>query len=217
MLIHKFAPALSPAMIVDVHTELEPLGEVIRNSPIQRYRSGDTIFAQGERKGSLCLVEYGSVRVGRITPEGRRHISGFQFGGDVFGFEGADEHRQYAEAIEPSGIRMLRLRETDYLSKGVLGLMFGYYERVQEHLVALGTQGSLERVAAFLIGLAERQDANHFIRLPMSRGDIADHLGLTIETVSRALHRLVEFGYIELLSARKVRIRDRQAMEAMGQ
>jgi CRP/FNR family nitrogen fixation transcriptional regulator len=84
--------------------------------------------------------------------------------------------------------------------------------RAQEHLLVLGRQNALERVAAFLADMAERQGGLRQVELPMSRNDIADYLGLTIETVSRVFTRLKHDGVIRLPSLRSVEIVKRQAL-----
>jgi CRP/FNR family transcriptional regulator, nitrogen fixation regulation protein len=214
MLVHKGIAALSPAIILDLHPELAPLENAIRHAPIHRLRAGDAVFAQGDPVKGLYLVEFGSVRLCWVTPQGRRYVD-FHFAGEIFGFERNCTYLYAAEALEYSGVRKLRIGDLDR-SPAVMDLLLADLSRLQQHLLVLGTRNALERVAAFLVDIAERQSANTIVRLPMSRSEIADHLGLTLETVSRAMHRLGEMDLIALNGARTVRLRDKQALAVLG-
>jgi CRP/FNR family nitrogen fixation transcriptional regulator len=188
----------------------------VRLSAVRRYGSGDAIFAQGDHSGPLFAVAFGCIRICRLTSEGRRQVSAFHFEGDLFGFEGAPERRFYAEAIENSGVCLVSSDKDNHDAKTILGLMMNHLCHVQDHLLVLGTQNATERVAAFLADIAERRASNGIVRLPMSRDDIAAYLGLTLETVSRALHRLQESGLIELVGVRQIRLIDMGALKALG-
>lgn len=175
-------------------------------SAVTFYNEDAVIYAQGEDTGPLYLVEFGAVRTYRLTADGRRQISAFYFAGEVFGFEAGDEHHFYAESIERSGIRVLRPTHGDRQADTVLPLALQSLIRAQEHLLVLGRQNAVERVAAFLLDLADRQDSETHVDLPMSRADIADYLGLTFETVSRVLRKLKELRLIRLAATRQVEI-----------
>jgi CRP/FNR family nitrogen fixation transcriptional regulator len=170
------------------------------------YAAGAEIYAQGERSGNLYRVEYGAVRVYRLLADGRRQISAFHLAGDVFGFETDGTHHFFAEAITAAGIRALRPAHDGHLADGLLPAALQALVRAQEHLLVLGRQNAVERIAAFLVEMAERQGGLMQVELPMSRTDIGDYLGLTIETVSRVLTRLKQKGAIRLTSLRSVEI-----------
>lgn len=170
------------------------------------YPAGAEIYAQGDRAGTLYHVEFGAVRVYRLLCDGRRQISAFHLAGEVFGFESGRERHFFAEAIGASGLRVMRPATSASLSHDLLPLALQELVRAQEHLLVLGRQNATERVAAFLVDMAERQGGLDQFELPMSRTDIGDYLGLTIETVSRAFSKLKEKGVIRLPSLRGVEI-----------
>ena len=182
------------------------------------FHAGAEIYAQGEMCGNLYKVEFGGVRIYRLLSDGRRQISAFHLAGETFGFEADNTHHFFAEAICATGIRILRTSPgsqhnlaTELLPIALRGLV-----RAQEHLLVLGRQNSLERIAAFLLEMSERQDGLRQIELPMSRSDIADYLGLTIETVSLVLTRLKQKGVIRLPSLRSVEIVKWKMLEDMA-
>lgn len=187
--------------------------EAFRTPPVL-FTAGAEIYAQGEKCNCLYRVEFGAVRIYRLLADGRRQISAFHLAGETFGFEADDIHHFFAEAIIATGIRMLRTSPgaaglaADLLPMALKGLV-----RAQEHLLVLGRQNALERVAAFLSDMAERQGGLRQVELPMSRNDIADYLGLTIETVSRVFTRLKQEGIIRLPSLRSVEIVRRQSLQ----
>ncbi len=180
------------------------------------YSAGSEIYAQGERAGDLYHVAFGAVRVYRLLADGRRQISAFHLAGEVFGFEADRTHHFFAEAIGATGIRVLRPRAgTD--AGELLPLALQSLVRAQEHLLVLGRQNAAERVAAFLLDMAARQGGLEELELPMSRSDIGDYLGLTIETVSRVFSKLKEKGVIRLPSLRTVQIARMQTLRDMSE
>ena len=126
--------------------------------------------------------------------------------GEIFGFEADTTHHFFAEAISGTGIRTFRLVAGADISRELLPLALRSLTRAQEHLLVLGRQNAIERVAAFLLDMAERQGDLNPIDLPMSRMDIGDYLGLTIETVSRVFSKLKEKGIVRLPGLRSVEI-----------
>lgn len=182
------------------------LAAVMPAQPATFYPAGTEIYAQGERSDSLYQVEFGAVRVYRLLADGRRQIAAFHLAGEVFGFEAHGVHHFFAEAIAATGVRAFRLCATADFSRHLLPLALQGLVRAQEHLLVLGRQAASERLAAFLIDMAERQGGLEEFDLPMSRADIADYLGLTIETVSRIFSKLRASGVIRLKSLRRVLI-----------
>ena len=175
--------------------------------PLSFFPAGAEIYAQGEKCGGLYSVEFGAVRVYRLLADGRRQISAFHLAGEAFGFEADDIHHFFAEAICATGIRTLRASSPGHdLSSELLPMALKGLVRAQEHLLVLGRQNAVERIAAFLTDLAERQGGLKQLDLPMSRTDIGDYLGLTIETVSRVFSKLKQKGVIRLPSLRSVEI-----------
>jgi CRP-like cAMP-binding protein len=180
------------------------------------------IFAEGERAGYVYKVVSGVVRVSQLLPDGRRQISAFHLPGDMFGFEPDDLHRATAEAIVPTklvafkwqtltgtGASVNMVREL--LNRTMMGL-----RHTQDHLLLLGRKNALERLAAFLLEMAGRLGGKTVLELAMPRHDIADYLGLTLETVSRMFAELKEMGTIRLESSRRVHLLDPGKLKAMA-
>lgn len=184
--------------------------------PPSFYPAGAEIYAQGEKCGSLYRVEFGAVRIYRLLADGRRQISAFHLTGETFGFEADDTHHFFAEAISATGIRILRAGRDKDLSTELLPIALKGLVRAQEHLLVLGRQNAVERIAAFLTDLAERQGGLRTIELPMSRADIGDYLGLTIETVSRVFTKLKQKGIIRLPNLRSVEVMKWQTLHDMA-
>lgn len=180
------------------------------------YGPGCEIYTQGEAATQLYQVEFGAVRVYRLLSDGRRQISAFYMPGEVFGFEGDTIHHFFAEAIIGTNIRSFRASQLNDASHILLPMTLRGLTRAQEHLLVLGRQTAAERVAAFLLDLAHRQGELEQIDLPMSRMDIGDYLGLTIETVSRVFSRLKAKGIIALPSLRTAEILKWKTLEAMS-
>lgn len=157
------------------------------------------------------------MRVYRLLADGRRQISAFHMAGEIFGFEADGTHHFFAEAIGATGVRVLRLSSTADLSHKLLPLALQSLVRAQEHLLVLGRQHAVERVAAFLVDMAERQGGLNHFELPMSRMDIADYLGLTIETVSRVFTKLKDKGIVRLPGLRSVDVVRWQALRDLSQ
>jgi len=162
------------------------------------------------------------VRTYRILADGRRQIGGFHLAGDVFGLEVGEEHAFSAEAVTESKILVVKrsalmalaARDSD-AARELWTLTGRELARVQEHIVLL-VKTAQERVAGFLLEMADRRPAGDAVELPMSRQDIADYLGLTIETVSRTLSNLESEAAIELANSRRIVLRNRPALRQMN-
>lgn len=201
-----------------IHSEFEaPAGRSPAGfQAVALFPAGTEIYAQGEKSGGLYKVEFGAIRIYRLLADGRRQISAFHLAGEIFGFEADNTHHFFAEAICATGIRASRtVSRQDEFAVELLPVALQGLVRAQEHLLVLGRQSAIERVAAFLTDMSERQGGLHRIELPMSRMDIADYLGLTIETVSRVFTKLRQKGVIRLPGLRSVEIAKWQALQAM--
>lgn len=177
------------------------------------YPARATIYRQGEPAGTLYLVETGAVRIYRLTADGHRRIDSFRFPGEVFGVEPGTQRRFFAETVQPSELAPL---PANVDARDVLPLAVENLVQAQEHLMILGYPHAVERVARFLLDLDGRQGHLPIVTLAMSRADIADYLGLTIETVSRCFTRLKCQRLIRLTTARSVEILDRTALGAIS-
>lgn len=176
------------------------------------YPEGAVIYAQGDKAGPLYFVEFGCVRICRMSADGRRQITAFHVAGEVFGFEAGDEHESYAESVDGAGIRALRTNCGNQPTGQLLMLAVQSLARTQNHLMVLGRRNANERMAALLIDLNERQGGGTIVHLPMQRNDIADYLGITFETVSRILRCLKDQHIVRLKAVNEIEILDHEAL-----
>ncbi|MGE0035268.1 MAG: helix-turn-helix domain-containing protein [Xanthobacteraceae bacterium] len=176
------------------------------------------IYGENEPAEYLYKVISGSVRTYKVLSDGRRQIGAFYLPGDIFGLEMGDDHSFSAEAIVDSNISIIKRstvvalaqRDND-IARQLWTLTGEELRRVQDHILLL-IKTAQERVASFLLEMAARMSCDKAFELPMSRQDIADYLGLTIETVSRTLTHLESTAAIELPSSRHVVLRNRAAL-----
>lgn len=188
-----------------------------------RFRKGQTVFSEGAAAQHFYEVVAGTVRTSQLLKDGRRQIDAFHLKGDLFGFESSSWHRVGAEAIDDVTLRIYprsqlerMLAEDSEFAQRVVAAMMRSIERAQSHMLLLGRKSALERIATFLLDMSGRLSEMSHLDLPMSRSDIADHLGLTIETVSRTLTQLERKGVIELPSHRRsIILRDRTALRRL--
>lgn len=188
-----------------------------------RFDRDEEIYGQQEPAQYLYKVVSGAVRTYTITEDGRRQIDAFHLPGDVFGFESGAAHRYAAEAIVESEVIAASrsaieraAEQSGEAARELWSLTARQLGRVCDHAMVLGRKGAAERVVSFLLDMAARQTPGAAVTLPMSRTDIADYLGLTIETVSRCFSKLAGERAIALAGARCVTFRDRRALEAMA-
>jgi CRP/FNR family nitrogen fixation transcriptional regulator len=216
MTVHKF-PAEFAAHAAGTVGHVHGLRSATPAQPVTCFPAGAEIYVQGDKACALYQVEFGAVRVYRLLSDGRRQISAFHMAGEIFGFEADGTHHFFAEAIGATGVRVLRLAANEGVSDKLLPLALQSLVRAQEHLLVLGRQHAVERVAAFLLDMAERQGGLDHFELPMSRMDIADYLGLTIETVSRVFTKLKEKGVVRLPGLRSVKVLKWQALRELSE
>jgi CRP-like cAMP-binding protein len=169
------------------------------------------IFGEAEPAEYFYQVVSGAVRTYKLMEDGRRQIGAFYLPGDVFGLEAGNEHAFTAEAVVRCTVRVAKrsvimsmAARDGQLSQALWMAATGSLRDAQQHLLVLGRKTAEERVATFLLDIARREDARDVIELPMSRQDIADYLGLTIETISRTMTLLESEDAIALPSARRV-------------
>ena len=182
------------------------------------YSRNTEIFGENEPADYVYKVLAGAVRTYKVFADGRRQIGGFYLPGDVFGLETDDCHTFSAEAINDakilvvkrSALMALAVRDNE-VARELWSMMGQEMRRVQDHILLL-IKSAKERVVGFLLEMAERVPGSNNIELPMTRQDIADYLGLTMETVSRTLTDLQTGASIKLASARRIVLQDRGAL-----
>jgi CRP/FNR family nitrogen fixation transcriptional regulator len=185
------------------------------------YRKGAEIYGEKEPADYVYQVTAGSVRSYKLLTDGRRQIGAFHLAGDVFGLENGSFHRFTAEAIVDTSVRLIkrssleRVAEADAgIAHDLLYMTTDNLQHAEDHMLLLGRKTSLERVVAFLLEMDRRLTAADILALPMCRRDIADYLGLTLETVSRALSKLHDNGILGFLgkNQRQIILLDRQQL-----
>jgi CRP/FNR family nitrogen fixation transcriptional regulator len=197
-----------------------PIGDasIISFGVRMRFAAGEEIYAQEDEADLVYQVATGAVRTTRLSSDGRRHIGDFYYPGDVFGVEAGPEHRYSAEALgdcEVQFVKRAALRhygaEGERLERIIWEATAQQLARTQDHLMLLGRKSACEKVASFLLDIADRFSGD-LTTLPMGRQDMADYLGLTIETVSRMLTQLQADGLVEFPTSRRFRVLRRGAL-----
>lgn len=189
----------------------------LMGAPMSFTRNAE-IYGENEPADYLYKVLSGTVRAYKVLADGRRQIGAFYLPGDVFGLESGDEHTFSAEAVteakvlvfKRSALVALAARDNG-VSQQLWTLTSGELRRVQNHVMLL-IKTAQERVVGFLLEMAKRMPSGDQVELSMSRQDIADYLGLTIETVSRTLTQLENSSAIELPTSRRIVLRNRAAL-----
>jgi CRP/FNR family nitrogen fixation transcriptional regulator len=185
--------------------------------------SGDKeIYGKGEEAVLFFKLVLGMVRTCTFLKNGRRQIDAFYLPGNVFGLEVGAEHNLTAETVCRSRVISYRRRDLEVLatnSERFSAVAFSFamqsLARAQEHAVLLGCRSAVEKLATFLTDLAAYSPKSEMLSLEMSRRDIADYLGLTIETVSRAFGHLVDKSLIDLSTARQIRLKDPEGLRLL--
>lgn len=180
------------------------------------------IYGENEPADYVYKVLSGTVRTYKVLNDGRRQVGAFYLPGDVFGLEIGDEHTFSAEAITDASVvvakrsAIIAQAARDHeVSRELWAATARELRRTQDHVLLL-IKNAQERVAAFLLEMADRSQAGGAIELPMSRQDIADYLGLTIETVSRTLTYFETAAAIELPRSRRIVLRNRAALNELN-
>jgi CRP/FNR family nitrogen fixation transcriptional regulator len=192
-------------------------------APAIRYGAGKELFGEGAKAPDVFRVVTGVVRTCRFLSDGRRQIYAFHHSGDIFGFETGGEHKLAAEAVCDCTVVSYRRKMVDALAshdEATATLLFSYalqsLAKAQEHALLLGRRSALGKIAAFLGEQADRSSDHLLVDLAMTRQDIADYLGLTLETVSRTFTALERKAIIALPTARRIRITDVPGLRKLG-
>lgn len=189
--------------------ELNSLDNIIeRKKPVQK---GDQIFKSGDPLRALYAIRSGMLKSYTLTEEGDEQITGFHLAGDVIGFDAihALSHQSFAQALETSMICEIPFETLDDLAgsmpklrQQVMRLMSQEITSDQEMILLLSKKTAEERLAYFIYNLAQRYGSRGFspksFHLTMTRGDIANYLGLTVETISRLLGRFQKANLISV-------------------
>ena len=206
------------------HTySLASLAALDRIGAIITARSGETLFHAGDEARHYFKVKAGTVRTCRLLAGGKRHVGAFFLEGDYLGLDADDKYRCSAEAVTDAKLvkysRSVVGRIVDQhsgLRRRLIDLVSAELSGAQTQMMLLGRKTAVERLASFLLAMAERQGNGDRISLPMTRTDIADHLGLSTETVSRTFTEIKTKGLIHLVGLDGVTVRNRAALEDLA-
>jgi CRP/FNR family transcriptional regulator, anaerobic regulatory protein len=204
-------------------SQLKNLGWTLKLVP------GQALFHEGDPASRVFTLTRGTLKLYKLLTDGRRQVTGFLHPGDFLGITVDDEHAFSAEALEDSQLCSFpRTRFDDFvddhsaMERQLYRMAAHELAAAQQQLVLLGRKTATERLATFLLQLAQRAGRSPssvaaVIRLPMSRSDIADYLGLTKETVSRVISALKRDRVIRLQSLNIVEIVHRDALEQLAE
>jgi CRP/FNR family nitrogen fixation transcriptional regulator len=187
------------------------------------FRPNEELFGEGEPADCIYEMLRGTVRSYKSLGEGRRKIEAFRLRGDIFGLDLRGEREFCAEAIDDVSVLIKRRRMavgavTNYeaVQEELWSATIRELQRVQQHALLLA-KSARQRVACFLIEMSGRLDAPEFLEVPMCRQDIADYLGLTVETVSRTITGFEVAGLIKVPLARQIVFRDLDALQRVAE
>jgi CRP/FNR family transcriptional regulator, nitrogen fixation regulation protein len=180
------------------------------------------IYGENEPADYVYKVVSGAVRSYKVLSDGRRQIGAFYLPGDIFGLEVGEQHTASAEAITESKVLLVKRSalvalagRDNAVAQRLWRMAAAELQRAQEHIMLL-IKTAQERVAGFLLEMAARNAGAGEVELPMSRQDIADYLGLTIETVSRTLTQLENSGAIAVPVSRRIVLRSRGVLTRLN-
>jgi CRP/FNR family transcriptional regulator, nitrogen fixation regulation protein len=186
------------------------------------YKKDEEIYGEDEPSDYVYQIIRGSVRSYKLLSDGRRQIGAFYLPGDVFGLESGPAHRLTAEAIVDTTVRLVKRRSLEeaagiavQVARSLWSMTAGELRHAEDHMLLLGRKNAMERVASFLLEMDRRLAVTGMMALPMCRRDIGDYLGLTLETVSRALSQLHSEGVLGFSGARQIVLRNRQRLRNM--
>lgn len=201
----------------------DDLGKFRRIGCCVELRPGERLAGEGEAALSVFTVTEGALRASAVLPDGRRQVAAFHLPGDFAGTTVSDTHAFTLEAIGETRVCAFPVRRfADFLEdhqpleRELYIAAARELAQAQQQMVLLGRKTAVERIASFLLALSERAKSADVVELPMGRGDIADYLGLTKETVSRVLADLKSARVIRLQAIDRVEILDRRQLKAIA-
>jgi CRP/FNR family transcriptional regulator len=199
-------------------------GPLLPVNLVQHKAAGDLLFAEGDRADAVYEMVSGMVRLYKLLPDGRRQVTGFLTAGQLLGLAPEGTCVFNAEAITDVSVCCYKraaferlIDEVPGFARRLLAVTSHELHAAQDQMVLLGRKTASEKVASFLLLMAASQRGGETgIDVPMTRGDIADYLGLTVETVSRTLTRLRQDGLIALPNPTRILFIDRKGLETLA-
>ncbi len=199
------------------------LAALDRIGAVVALRRDQALFREGDAARHCFKVLTGALRGCRLLADGRRHIGEFLLPGDFIGLELDDAYRFTAEAVSDATLMRYSRPAVDRLAQQrprlarcLLDRICGDLFAAQSQMLLLGRKNAVERLASFLLAMADRSGTGDRLSLPMTRNDIADHLGLTTETVSRIFGQLKSQGVIRMQASSEVLLKNRGGLETLA-
>lgn len=217
-----------PPSVVDDYRAEEPIADHLLHAMPSVYAAREDLFLEGDEQTHILEVVEGVICAYRLLPDGHRHVVSFYFPGDLIGYCCPSLHTFSAQALTKVRVRRIPRTSINHLietrpqfARRLLKLAADELTMTREHMLCLAAKSAEARMAVFLLALSRRnRDVGGDparLDLPMTRVDIGDYLGLTIETVSRTLSKLKRSGVIALPRTTTVMIRDAEALNSMAQ
>jgi len=202
-------------MLRPIEQALQPAPILQATGPVRYVAPNCSIYMAGDAAETLLKVVSGVVRTVRFLHDGKRQIDAFYSSGDLFGFERGKSYTLSAEAVSRctlvsynrSGLANLAMHNQE-LTRQLYSYTLDGLARAQEHARLLAHPGAIGKLAGFLIECSELSIDGNLITFAMARHDIADYLGITVETVSRTLTELRKASFIDLISSREIRLKN---------
>lgn len=176
------------------------------------FAKGEAVYHQGDPGHYWFEVIAGMVRSVRLSPDGRRQLTGFYIPGDIFGAEQGSYRSSVEVVTDEAWVRRVRWGATDEDDRSLEKALAG----AENSILILGHRTAASRLAAFLLDLCCRTGAARSLALPMTRSDIADFLGLTVETVSRTFAQFVRRGLLARQQHCQVDIADLEGLRTLA-
>lgn len=198
------------------------VASILSQQPLRQLRAKEHLFHEGDDEKQIYRVECGLIRLYKLLNDGRRQIIAFRYPGDVLGSEARGERDYSAEAVTDvtlrSFSRQAAKRDELVFNREMIGLLTQELASMRAQVAVLNRRSAIEKLSAFVLDIHRRQEAQSgkTLRLEMSRADIADFLGLTIETVSRNFTKLRQRRIIDLPDIHSIIIRDHDRLEALA-
>jgi len=183
--------------------------------PVCVYKSGATVYRQGDRAGPVHFVRMGCILLSRVTRSGTRQVGGFVLTNEAFGWETDPEHRLTAEACGPTSVETFGTISTLAAAEWRRSQLVPALVNIRNQITIISRSTADGRVAAFLDDIMRRQHCSDRVYLPMHRADISDYLGLSPETVSRVLRRFQDSDLIKLESIRMMTVSDPERLSGL--
>jgi len=229
-MIFSYAPSTSsglPSPAMPFQGRPGPLHEYLAEATQRRVEAKEFVFMEGDPTTNVYWIESGAVSLFKVLSDGRRQILGFAYAGDFVGLGAQGERLISAQAIKPTRLRSISVAKLHKMAAGDPDLSFKLYQTLAAELaeardlmLTTGHRSACERMAAFLLALSRRNRRNGkdatIIYLPMTRTDVGDFLGVTIETVSRTLTKFKSRGLIDMPQSARLHLVDMIELERIA-